>query len=398
MSDNPLIVEVQSSTSWYSGSGLVEDALQVSNGIENGSWADVTLGGLGGGLEALAVAIDPLGTLASWGVGWLLEHVQPLQDALNQIAGDPDAIAAQAAAWRNVSAAMADAGQRYAADVETRTAEWFGLSGDTYRAHAAEQSAAMEAITIVTRAIAFAVEGAGLLVGAVRGIVNDLIAQFVATLMVRLPQWLAVEGVTLGIATPAVVSQVATMVAHWASRIRGFLQALLDSLRRLNGRLTEINVILDRLRQRLGRLSRTSPVAAETNFFSKNPVRSNQDVLDHGPGTPMSRDNVDATAQRMNLDLTDVDVVLITDAEEIRYLDYMDASAYTPGELHGAQVRLGPASFADGETLAATIAHEYTHVLQQRRGEHLHRLLRELEDEAYASEIPALERWRSSPT
>ncbi|MFI1995877.1 DUF4157 domain-containing protein [Actinoplanes sp. NPDC020271] len=88
--------------------------------------------------------------------------------------------------------------------------------------------------------------------------------------------------------------------------------------------------------------------------------------------------------------------MVISDPEEIRYLDYMDACAYTPAELNGAQIRLGPASFADSETLAATIAHEHTHVLQQQAGEHLTRPLLELEDEAYDSEIPALDRYRST--
>ena len=109
----------------------------------------------------------------------------------------------------------------------------------------------------------------------------------------------------------------------------------------------------------------------------------------------MTLDNVHDVAGRMGIDLQDVDVVIISDPEEIRYLDHMDAGAYTPSELNGSQLRLGPASFADSETLAATIAHEHTHVVQQGAGEHLHRPLKELEDQAYDSEIPALERYRN---
>jgi hypothetical protein len=137
-------------------------------------------------------------------------------------------------------------------------------------------------------------------------------------------------------------------------------------------------------------------VPASADFFSKSPVRSNRDVLDTGPGTPMTLDNVNDVAGRMDIDLRDVDLVIVSESEEIRYLDHMDAGAYTPSELNGTQIRFGPASFADEETLAATIAHEYTHVVQQRAGEHLHRLLRELEDQAYDSEIPALERYRNT--
>jgi hypothetical protein len=49
------------------------------------------------------------------------------------------------------------------------------------------------------------------------------------------------------------------------------------------------------------------------------------------------------------------------------------------------------------DAVDALIAHEHTHVVQQQAGEHLHRPLKELEDQAYNSEIPALERYRNTP-
>ncbi len=68
------------------------------------------------------------------------------------------------------------------------------------------------------------------------------------------------------------------------------------------------------------------------------------------------------------------------------------------GDSEDVAIRLGPARFADDETLAATIAQEHTHVLQQVAGQHLERPLKDLEDEAYASEVPALERYRNGPS
>ncbi|GID96172.1 DUF4157 domain-containing protein [Amorphoplanes digitatis] len=403
MSDNPLVAQAHSSTTWYAGLGLVEDATQICDGIHDNSWVDTTLGGVGGSLDILATAIDPLGTLVAWGVSWLIEHVQPLKDALDWLAGNPDEIAAHAATWANVSAHTTSTHQQYADAVRAQTGGWTSASGDAYRGHAAGQLDAIGGIATATQAISYAVEGAGLLVGLVRGIVRDLIAQFVATLAARLPQWLAAEGLTLGIATPVVASQVAILVAKWANKIQSFIRALLNSLRRLNGKLDDLTAVLDALKQALRRLSRSDPTTGAPDipsgpyFFSKSPARSNRDVLDNGPGTPMTLDNVNEIAGRMDIDLRDVDVVIISDAEEIRYLDHMDAGAYTPSELNGAQIRLGPASFADDETLAATIAHEHTHVRQQRAGEHLQRPLNELEDQAYDSEIPALERYRNRP-
>jgi uncharacterized protein YukE len=403
MSDNPLVVGAHSSTSWYTGLGLAEDAAQVSSGIHDNSWVDATLGGVGGSLDVLGMAIDPLGSLVAWGVGWLMEHVKPLEEALDWLAGNPDEVAAHAGTWRNVAASAAEAHQRYADAVRAQTAGWAGASGDAYREHAARQLDAMGGISKASEAISYAVEGAGLLVGLVRGIVRDLIAQFIATLAARLPQWLAEEGLTLGLATPLVVGQVAALVVKWVDKIQHFVRALLNSLRRLNGKLGELTGVLEGLKQALRRLSRSDPTSGAPDmptrpaFFSKSPARSNRDVLENGPGTRMALDNVHDVAGRMDIDLQDVDVVIISDPEEIRYLDHMDAGAYTPSELNGTQIRLGPASFADDETLAATIAHEHTHVLQQQAGEHLHRPLKELEDQAYDSEIPALERFRNNP-
>lgn len=400
MSDNPLVAEAQSSTTWYTGLGLVEDAMDISNGIQNNSWVDASLGGVGGTLDVLGMAIDPLGSLVAWGVGWLMEHVRPLKEALDWLAGNPDEIAAHAATWRNVSAFATGTHQQFADAVRAQTTGWAGASGDAYRGHAAQQLEAIGGIATASGAISYAVEGAGLLVGLVREIVRDLIAQFVGTLAARLPQWLAEAGLTLGVATPVVIGQVAALVAKWVNKIQHFVRALLDSLRRLNGKLGELTGVLDALQRALRRLGRSDPTTgrpSNPDFFSKSPARSNRDVLDNGPGTPMTLDNVDDIAGRMGIDLEDVEVVIVSDPEEIRYLDHMDAGAYTPSELNGAQIRLGPASFADDETLAATIAHEHTHVVQQRAGEHLHRPLKELEDQAYDSEIPALERYRNNP-
>jgi uncharacterized protein YukE len=268
MTDNPLVAQAHSSTTWYTGLGLAEDAAQISNGIENDSWVDGTLGGVGGALDLLGTVIDPLGSLVAWGVGWLMEHVRPLKEALDWLAGQPDEIAAHAATWRNVAAATAAAQQRYADAVRTQTAGWSGASGDAYRNHAAQQSDALGGIAKASEAISSAVEGAGLLVGLVRGIVRDLIAQFVATLAARLPQWLAEAGLTLGIATPIVIGQVAALVAKWVNRIQGFIRALLNSLRRLSGKLDELTGVLAALKQTLSKLSRSDPTATTQDATS----------------------------------------------------------------------------------------------------------------------------------
>jgi hypothetical protein len=393
VSDNPLIVQSDSSTTWSTGLGLVEDARELSAGIQNNSWVDATLGGVGGSLDVLAVAVDPLGSMFAWGVGWLMEHVKPLKDALDWLAGKPDEIAAHAATWRNVAASATEAHQRYAAAVRVQTADWYGASGDAYRTHAGEQLAAVDGIATVTNAISYAVEGAGLLVGLVREIVRDLIAQFVATLAVRLPQWLAEAGVTLGLATPVVAAQVATLVAKWVNRIQYFIRALLNSLRRLNGKLSELAGILDRLKQLLARLSRSEPASSAAprgvSLYSRSGALSNREVLEQNVGLPRTTDTVQRYAEMAGVDFRGSTVEVVESADDIAYLDFQGAVARTDS----LGVQLGPAAFQDEETLVRTLGHESVHVRQHEDGR-ITTMTGPLEDEAYEAEEGFVETWR----
>jgi hypothetical protein len=251
---NPLVAEAHDSTTWHTGLGLVDDAYQISSGIQNNSWVDGTLGGVGTSLDILSMAIDPLGSLVAWGVSWLMEHVRPLKEALDHLAGNADEVAAHAATWKNVAEYVSTAGSDYDSRVRSEVSGWLGSSGDAYRKHAATHGAVLEGLSTAAAGISYAVQGAGLLVGMVRGIVRDLIAQFVATLAARLPQWLAEEGLTLGLGTPVVIGQVSALVAKWANKIQKFLRALLNSLHRLQPLLRRLGEIFTDLRQLLNKL------------------------------------------------------------------------------------------------------------------------------------------------
>ena len=117
-------------------------------------------------------------------------------------------------------------------------------------------------------------------------------------------------------------------------------------------------------------------------------------MLENGGGVPQTQEAVASYASRAGIDLSGVDVHIVSDMDEVRYLDFQRACACTPPEMGGSQIRFGPASFADEETLVSTIAHEYTHVLQLRSGVELSTgSIDDLEAEAYASESPALQQF-----
>jgi len=259
-SPNLLVAPEQPSTTWFTGLGLVEDAAQISNGIQNNSWVDGTLGTVGGALDIIGMVLDPIGSLVAWGVSWLMEHVKPLKEALDWLAGNPDAINAHATTWGNVSKFTGEARQGYADAIRFETQTWIGESGEADRQHAGIHLTVLEGIAKAANGISYAVMGAGLLVALVRGIVRDLIAQFIATLAARLPQWLAEIGFTIGIGTPWVIGQVSALVAKWVNKIQEFVRALLNSLRRLKPMVGRLGDILTELKEVLKKLGRSNPL------------------------------------------------------------------------------------------------------------------------------------------
>jgi len=126
---NPLVAQEQDTTTAVTGIGIAESAQGLAHGVSNGDWVEAGLSAVGVGLEVLSMVIDPLGTLASYGVSWLIEHVRPLKEALDWFAGDPPAIQSFSETWGNVATEVNTVVQDYLREADTGTAGWTGQVG-----------------------------------------------------------------------------------------------------------------------------------------------------------------------------------------------------------------------------------------------------------------------------
>lgn len=143
-SPNPLVAApVATSVDPWAGVWLAEDIEQIAQGVRSGSWVDAALGAAFTGLDALAFVMDPIGGLLQYGVAWLIEHVKPLSEALDWLAGDPAQIAAHAQTWRNVAGALRDRATDMNQAVRADTSEWLGAAADAYRKWTGSQSGAV---------------------------------------------------------------------------------------------------------------------------------------------------------------------------------------------------------------------------------------------------------------
>lgn len=240
-----MIAPVEDSTEWYTGVGIAESVADLVQGIESGNWVDITLGSTTTALEALSIVMDPVGSVASGLVSFVIEHVRPLQDVLDALAGDADAVASQSKTWQNIARVVGEEQTVYQREAAADTAGWTGQAGDAYRTRAADTAALMSAAATAASGLGSAIELAGLVVAAVRETVRDLIADLVGRLVV----W-AAEALTV-VAAPAVAAQAATAAAKWAARIAQLIKQLVRTMQNLMPLLRRLGDVFRQIRKKL---------------------------------------------------------------------------------------------------------------------------------------------------
>ncbi|MEU4424329.1 hypothetical protein AB0F81_27220 [Actinoplanes sp. NPDC024001] len=213
----------------WAGIGIAEEIDAVAAAVSSRSWIDGTISGAGAALDGMSLAMDPVGGLLQYGIAWLIEHVEPLADSLDKLAGDAAVIAAQAQIWRTAAADLVTEAESLGRAAVGDVSGWSGPAGDAYRLWAGRQEQALRALGTGSGAMAAITEGSGGLIGAVRIMVRDAVAAVVARLIVYAGELI----ITAGVATPLVVGQVAALCASWSAKIAGWLRGLLASLRRL---------------------------------------------------------------------------------------------------------------------------------------------------------------------
>ncbi|MFE3322004.1 HNH/endonuclease VII fold putative polymorphic toxin [Nocardia sp. NPDC059195] len=236
MAANPLIAAKEDTTDWSTGISLVSSVTDLSDAISGGSWIEVGLGVVGLGAEAVSLVVDPLGTLAGYGVGWLIEHCQPLQDALDWIAGDPAQIEAYAKTWDNVATRISEVATAQNAAVTADVSDWTGQTATAYKSAASNTTNLLTAANTAATAAASAIRMAGGIVAAVRETVRDLVAQTVG----RLAVWAAELVFSVGLATPLVAVQATAYIAKTVATISKLFSKLAKTMSKLKPLLKQL--------------------------------------------------------------------------------------------------------------------------------------------------------------
>lgn len=245
MGDNPYVATATDSTTSTSGSGPADTLVTMGVAAGDGDWIESTV--LAGCLAAEAgdLAMDVMdgrsifGPLISFGVGWIMEHFEPLSSLLDEVAGDPDAVMALAATWDNVAAGLDTVAGDYGAAARGATADWDGLASDAYGVFAGSRAHMVEACSVAATGVAGAVRLGASLVAGVRQLVREIIGDVVAWVVETAPILLT------GVGAPGVLADLGMRVTSETRRVRTFLDALVTSFGRLHDEVLGITSSLE---------------------------------------------------------------------------------------------------------------------------------------------------------
>lgn len=241
MSGNPLVATAVDHTSPFAGTLLLEDGVQLADALKSGDWVSGGMAAFSGAVDTVAAVSDPLGTLIAAGLGWLLDHVEPLKGWFNDLTGNAAEVEAFAQTWTNIQTQLQGAGDellRVLGDVD----ELAGEAMDAYRRFQSDTAAHLRLAGDWAGGFATGLHVASVIVQAVHDIVRDVLSQLVGSAI----SWAAEAVFTLGLATPWIIEQVSTRVASLVGRVGKFVTRLLESIKSLRGLLDQLKPLLDK--------------------------------------------------------------------------------------------------------------------------------------------------------
>ncbi len=243
-SENPLVAGRIETTTTFSGTRLLDDGAQLTQAIQSGDWVSGTLAGISGAADLVAAAIDPIGAAIAAGVGWILDHLEPLKTWMNELTGDAGSVAGAAATWDNISRFLQSSAEDASQILQSYFSDQLSQAMDAFRTLQSEYAQHLSMASGLASAISTGLTIASTLVQVVHDLVRDAIGDIVG----KFASSAIAEVCTLGIATPWVVANLTATVSKWAARLSTEVKSLIRSFDELSGLVRRVEDLLGRLK------------------------------------------------------------------------------------------------------------------------------------------------------
>ncbi|MDX8030264.1 hypothetical protein SK803_08575 [Lentzea sp. BCCO 10_0856] len=224
---------------------------------------DITFNAIGAASATVMLAIDPLGSLIGAGIGWLIEHVSFLRDALNQLMGNPEEIQANVEATKAKAAELRVLAEDHKSGLATFDG-WTGASSERFKTSMDGMSQELDELASAVETKAKIVAIMGMLVTVLRDIVRDLIAQLLGSLIGGALLAVAAMIPTFGASIPAfigfAVGKAVALGVNIASRVARVVAALGRQMKRIG----DLDGIMAKISKGWERFENTADVAEIT--------------------------------------------------------------------------------------------------------------------------------------
>lgn len=217
-----------------SGAGIFNDVASTVKDFSDGDWGNAAMDVATDGLDLLGAAMDPLGTLASAGVGWLIEHISFLKDGLDKLAGNPEAVTAKAQTWQNISKSLNETAETYEQSATKAGDSYKGEGGATaYQNTAKGYADSLRGAAGHAQNASTAMQVGAAIVGTERGLIRDMISEFVGGLIVKGLAALATSWCSFGASVAAFIADTVVEGGILAEKISTRIAKIVEKLETL---------------------------------------------------------------------------------------------------------------------------------------------------------------------
>ncbi len=238
----------------FAGAGVVESFFQTADSMKRlgeGDFTEVGLNAAALSLDLLGVFMDPVGALATAGIGWLIEHLSFLREPLDLLAGNADKIKAAVGTWNEVSVAIAQVATEQSKAVQSQVGSWREAAADRFRSSQGQLAAEISAVSRSCAAVGEQIATAGTITAAVRGMLRDLVAMFIYEVIRNAIIALASSYVSLGSSIAAfsawAVGRGAVVLGKITQQIAKLMKIITRIISRLKGLFSQLGDVLARL-------------------------------------------------------------------------------------------------------------------------------------------------------
>lgn len=231
-----------------SGAGVVDSLTETVTAIANfdspGDVFDVGLGAASVGIDALALMENPVDTLATSAIAWMIDNLSFLRWPLDITVGNPDMIDKAIQALNKAAADLST--------LADEQADAVGNEVPTYRQGGSASSVTfgdvmnlrvsqLRGASLACAGAAESYASAGVWVATARAVARDMLADFIWDLLQRAATRLAAGPITFGASVAELVASTFQRGAMLVKRIGDMFSTVLSRLKVLSKRLQELS-------------------------------------------------------------------------------------------------------------------------------------------------------------